>query len=39
VTTVITVPPSLDDATFEQVLEQLAPVATDQKVLVDARHT
>jgi anti-sigma regulatory factor (Ser/Thr protein kinase) len=39
VTTVITVPPSLDDHTFEQVLEQLAPVAIDQKVLVDARHT
>lgn len=38
-TTVITVPPSLDDQTFEQVLEQLAPVPVDQKVLVDARHT
>ena len=38
-TTVITVPPSLDDQTFEQVLEQLAPVAVDQKVLIDARHT
>ncbi len=38
-TTVITVPPSLDDQTFEQVLEQLAPLPTDEKVLVDARHT
>jgi anti-sigma regulatory factor (Ser/Thr protein kinase) len=39
VTTVIDVPPSLDDSTFEQVLEQLAPVSPDAKVLVDARHT
>lgn len=38
-TTVITVPPSLDDTTFEQVLEQLAPLPVDQKVLIDARHT
>ncbi|MEO6446510.1 MAG: ATP-binding protein [Gemmatimonadaceae bacterium] len=38
-TTVITVPPSLDDHTFEQVLEQLAPLPVDQKVLIDARHT
>lgn len=38
-TTVITVPPSLDDQSFEQVLEQLAPLPLDQKVLVDARHT
>ena len=38
-TTVITVPPSLDDQSFEQVLEQLAPVPPDQKVLIDARHT
>lgn len=38
-TTVITVPPSLDDQTFEQVLEQLAPVPIDEKVLIDARHT
>lgn len=37
-TTVISVPPSLDDQTFEQVLEQLAPLAPDEKVLVDARH-
>jgi anti-sigma regulatory factor (Ser/Thr protein kinase) len=39
VTTVISVPPSLDDESFEQVLEQLAPVPSDQKILVDARHT
>jgi hypothetical protein len=39
VTTVISVPPSLDDASFEQVLEQLAPVPADARVLVDARHT
>ena len=38
-TTVITVPPSLDDETFEQVFEQVAAVSADQKVLVDARHT
>ncbi|MDE3053133.1 MAG: hypothetical protein KGJ70_04555, partial [Gemmatimonadota bacterium] len=37
-TTVINVPPSLDDQTFEQVLEQLAPVPPDEKILVDARH-
>ena len=37
-TTVITVPPSLDDQTFEQVLEQVAPLAPDEKILVDARH-
>jgi anti-sigma regulatory factor (Ser/Thr protein kinase) len=39
VTTVITVPPSLDDETFEQVFEQLATISPDQKVLVDARRT
>jgi len=38
VTTVINVPPSLDDQSFEQVLEQLAPVPADEKILVDARH-
>jgi len=37
-TTVITVPPSLDDATFEQIVEQLAPLPSDARVLVDARH-
>jgi anti-sigma regulatory factor (Ser/Thr protein kinase) len=39
VTTVITVPQSLDDETLEQVFEQMAAVSPDQKVLVDARHT
>jgi len=38
VTTVITVPPSLDDHSFEQVLEQVAPLPLDAKILVDARH-
>jgi len=38
VTTVISVPPSLDDQTFELVLEQLAPLPADARVLVDARH-
>ena len=38
-TSVITVPPSLDDHTFEQVVEQLASVPHDAKLLVDARHT
>jgi hypothetical protein len=39
VTTVINVPPSLDDATIEQVLDQVAPLPRDQKILIDARHT
>ncbi len=38
-TAVITVPPSLDDQTFEQVLEQLALLPPDEKILIDARHT
>jgi hypothetical protein len=38
VTTVINVPPSLDEQTFEQVIEQLAPLPPDQRVLFDARH-
>lgn len=37
-TQVISVPPSLDENSFEQVLEQLAPIAPDAKILVDARH-
>ncbi|MEO6877150.1 MAG: hypothetical protein ABI205_01630 [Gemmatimonadaceae bacterium] len=37
-TTVITVPPSLDDHSFEQVLDQLAALPPDAKILVDARH-
>jgi len=39
VTSVITVPPSLDDHSFEQVVEQLATVPPDAKLVVDARHT
>lgn len=38
-TTVIQVPPSLDDVTFEQVLDRLAPLPADDKILLDARHT
>jgi hypothetical protein len=38
VTTVINVPPSLDDQSFEQVLEQVALLPPDAKILVDARH-
>ena len=37
-TNVINVPPSLDDVTFEQVLEQIVPLPADAKLLVDARH-
>ena len=38
-TSVITVPPSLDDHSFEQVVEQLASAPRDAKLLIDARHT
>lgn len=38
-TTVINIPPSLDDRTFESVLQQLAPLPPDEKVLLDTRHT
>lgn len=37
-TTVLTVPPSLDDTTFEHLLEQLAPLPADERILIDARH-
>src|SRR3569623_3341156 len=37
--TVINHPPSLDERTFETVLEHLAPVPIDEKVLLDGRHT
>lgn len=37
-TTVIPVPPSLDDSTFEQILEPLSKLAPDAKILIDARH-
>jgi anti-sigma regulatory factor (Ser/Thr protein kinase) len=39
VTNVINVPQSLDEHSFEQVLQQLAAVPLDSKVLLDARHT
>jgi len=39
VTTVINVPASLDENSFEQVLEQVAPLPLDAKILLDARHT
>lgn len=38
-TAVITVPAYLDEQSFEQLLEQLAPLPADAKILVDARHT
>ena len=37
-TAVITLPSSLDEQSFESVIEQLAGVPADAKVLVDARH-
>jgi anti-sigma regulatory factor (Ser/Thr protein kinase) len=39
VTAVIIVPSSLDDVTFESVLDRLAEHAPDDKVILDARHT
>lgn len=36
---VITVPPSLDDQTFELVLDQLVDIPLDAKILIDARYT
>ncbi len=38
-TAVVNVPPTLDDHSFDQVLEQLATLPADAKVLVDCRHT
>lgn len=38
-TEVITVPTSLDDHSFEQIFDQLAPLPPDAKVLIDARRT
>lgn len=38
-TTILTVPPSLDDGTFESLLQPLAALPGDAKVLLDARHT
>jgi anti-sigma regulatory factor (Ser/Thr protein kinase) len=39
VTTIISVPQSLDDQSFEQIFDQLAPLAPDEKILLDARRT
>lgn len=38
-TTIISVPQSLDDQSFEQIFDQLAPLAPDEKILIDARRT
>jgi anti-sigma regulatory factor (Ser/Thr protein kinase) len=38
-TTVVNLPPSLNDKTFESVFTQLAPLPPDARVLLDARHT
>jgi anti-sigma regulatory factor (Ser/Thr protein kinase) len=38
VTTIVQVPPSLDDRTFEQVLDKVAPLPPEEKILIDARH-
>ncbi|MEX2179365.1 MAG: ATP-binding protein [Gemmatimonadaceae bacterium] len=38
-TTVINVPPSLDEQSFEQILERVAQLGPDAKMLLDARHT
>ncbi|PYO78744.1 MAG: hypothetical protein DMD63_06345 [Gemmatimonadetes bacterium] len=37
-TTIINVPHSLEDKSFEQVLEQVAPLPIDEKIIVDTRH-
>jgi anti-sigma regulatory factor (Ser/Thr protein kinase) len=39
VTTVIEVPLSLDDHSFEHILDALAPLPADEKLLLDARRT
>lgn len=38
-TKIISVPPSLDEHSFEQIFDQLAVLAPDEKILVDARRT
>ncbi len=38
-TTIISAPSSLDDHTFEQIFDQLAPLAPDEKIVIDARRT
>jgi len=39
VTTIISVPFSLDEHSFEQIFDQLAPIPPDEKILLDARRT
>jgi anti-sigma regulatory factor (Ser/Thr protein kinase) len=39
VTTVVNVPPTLDENTFEQVLDQIATLPHETKLLIDTRHT
>ena len=38
-TTVINAPPSLDEKSFEQIFDQVAPLPPDEKIIVDTRHT
>lgn len=38
-TVVVSVPPQLDETTFESILDQVARVPTDVRLLLDARHT
>ncbi|MEO8194539.1 MAG: ATP-binding protein [Gemmatimonadales bacterium] len=38
-TTIISVPFSLDEHSFEQIFDQLAPLPPDEKILLDARRT
>jgi anti-sigma regulatory factor (Ser/Thr protein kinase) len=38
-TVVINIPPSLDERTFETVLQRLEQIPQDEKLLLDARHT
>ena len=37
-TTVINVPPNLDEQSFELIFDQLAPLPPDEKILIDARR-
>lgn len=38
-TTIISVPPSLDEHSFEHIFDQLAPLPPEEKILLDARRT
>ena len=37
--TVINAPPSIDDKSFEQIFDQVAPLPPGEKIIVDARHS